>query len=79
MKIRIDERKCQGFGMCANAAPDVFAVGENDGYAYLKVGSGDEADPATHLRTASINRSSEDVARIAIAVCPMQAIEALDE
>ena len=28
MKIKIDERRCQGFGMCALAAPELFKVGE---------------------------------------------------
>jgi ferredoxin len=79
MKIRINERKCQGFGMCASAAPDLFAVGENDGYAYLKVESGNEAGATAHLRIADISESSEEAAKLAVSLCPMEAIETLDK
>jgi ferredoxin len=78
MKIRINERKCQGFGMCANAAPDLFAVGEHDGYAYLKIDSADAADGIGHLRMADIPKGSEEAATAAVSICPMEAIETLD-
>jgi ferredoxin len=65
--------------MCANAAPDLFAVGESDGYAYLKVESGDTAGAVDHLRTADINDSERDAATLAASVCPMEAIEILEE
>jgi ferredoxin len=77
MKIRVNERKCQGFGMCANAAPDLFAVGENDGYAYLKIDSGDTAGAGAHLRTADIPESAKESAGLAASLCPMEAIEIL--
>jgi ferredoxin len=64
MKAKIDERRCQGFGMCALAAPRLFEVGQRDGYAIALV---DEI-PADQI----------DAARAAVKECPMRAIKLVD-
>jgi ferredoxin len=61
MKIRIDERRCQGFGMCAIAAPELFAVGEKDGYAVALV--------------SEVAPEQREAAQAAVENCPMHAIE----
>jgi ferredoxin len=64
MRIKIDERRCQGFGMCALAAPELFKVGERDGYAIALI-----EQPGAEQYEA---------AREAAAACPMSAIELID-
>jgi ferredoxin len=61
MKIRIDERRCQGFGMCAIAAPELFAVGEKDGYAVALV--------------SEVAPEQREAAQAAVENCPMHAID----
>jgi ferredoxin len=64
MRIKIDERKCQGFGMCAVTAPHLFKVGERDGYAVALV---DEVKP-----------EQMEIAQEAAASCPMSAIDLIE-
>jgi ferredoxin len=64
MKIKIDERRCQGFGMCALTAPDLFKVGEKDGYAVALV--------------SEVAPEQAEAARAAVESCPMRAIELIE-
>lgn len=41
MKVEIDHGKCEGFGLCEEAAPEVFGL-DDDGYVQLL---SPEADP----------------------------------
>jgi ferredoxin len=64
MKIKIDERRCQGFGMCALAAPGLFKVGEKDGYAVALV--------------SEVAPEQREAAQTAVENCPMHAIELVE-
>lgn len=61
MKISLSKSKCDGFGTCANHAPDLFEIDEW-GYASLK---GDGTVPP----------EEEAKARRAIIDCPVHAIK----
>lgn len=63
MRAVVNNRKCQGFGICKLAAPELFEVGEADGYAIVL------KDP--------IPLSQADDAESAARQCPMEAIELL--
>ena len=65
MRVRIDPDRCQGHGRCYDLAPDLFAEDE-DGYGTV---IGDGPVPADR----------EDDARLAVANCPEQAIDVLEE
>jgi ferredoxin len=65
MKLRIDSERCQGHGRCYDIAPSLF--GEDDeGYGQVL---GDGIVP--------VGREHE--ARLAVANCPEQAIELVEE
>lgn len=59
MKVRVDEDRCRGHGMCLTLCPDVFSM-TDDGYAV--------ADPE------EVPAGLEDAANEAIVNCPEQAI-----
>jgi len=59
MKVRVNLDMCEGHGRCAQAAPQVFALGDNDQSEVLL-----EEVPAELV--AQVNQ--------AIRVCPRQAI-----
>lgn len=61
MKVRVDEDKCQGHGLCRISAPELFFAREEDGHAYVK----DENVPP----------EQEDAAQLAADSCPELAIE----
>lgn len=61
MKVRIDDERCQGHGLCRISAPDLFFAREEDGNAYVK----DEEVPA----------GREGDAQLAADSCPELAIE----
>jgi len=65
MRVRIDPERCQGHGRCYDLAPDLFAEDE--------VGNG------TVLDDGRVRRGREDDAELAIANCPEQAIDVLEE
>jgi ferredoxin len=65
MKIRLDRTICDGFGVCAAHAPNLFSL-DDWGYAAL-VGTG-EIDPA-----------DEDAATRALLDCPVNAITLLGD
>ncbi len=61
MKVRIDDERCQGHGLCRISAPELFFAREEDGNAYVK----DEVVPA----------GSEADAQLAADSCPELAID----
>jgi ferredoxin len=65
MKVTVDSSRCEGFGHCANALPEVFLL-DDDGYAYTE---GDGAVPA----------GLEGKAVEAVHRCPVHAIAARED
>jgi ferredoxin len=63
MKVKVDEDRCRGHGMCLTLCPDVFHM-TDDGYAV--------ADPS------EVPDGLEESAKDAIANCPEQAIVETD-
>ncbi|MBM7516501.1 ferredoxin [Nocardioides nitrophenolicus] len=61
MRVKVDDERCQGHGLCRISAPDLFFAREEDGNAYVK----DEIVPA----------GQEDEAQLAADSCPELAIE----
>jgi ferredoxin len=59
MKVRVDEDRCRGHGMCVSACPKIFAIGE-DGYAITLV--------------SEVPAQLHDAARLAVVQCPEGAI-----
>lgn len=64
MKIVIDRKLCEGNQRCMDAAPEVFEVGDDD-QANLLI----ERPPAQLL----------DKVRLAVRMCPRQAISLVDD
>ena len=60
MKVTVDEDRCDAHGVCVEACPEVFALGDDDDTATVLVPSPDES-----LR-AAVNQAA--------AVCPKAAI-----
>jgi ferredoxin len=65
MKVRVDPATCEGFGPCNESLPEVFLLDEW-GYAYTENGG-------------EVPEGKEDLAREAVAGCPVHAISLLDE
>jgi ferredoxin len=65
VKLRIDSGRCQGHGRCYDLAPDLFGEDE-EGFGQVL---GDAPVPADRERDA----------RLAVANCPEQAIEIVQE
>jgi ferredoxin len=63
MKVKVDEDRCRGHGMCLTLCPDVFQM-TDDGYAV--------ADPS------EVPGGLEAAAKDAIDSCPEQAISETD-
>lgn len=61
MKVKVNDDRCQGHGLCRISAPDLFFAREEDGNAYVK----DENVPP----------GREDDAALAADSCPELAIE----
>jgi ferredoxin len=61
MRVRINDERCQGHGLCRISAPDLFFAREEDGHAYVK----DEEVPAGRAADAQLAADS----------CPELAIE----
>lgn len=61
MKVKVNDERCQGHGLCRLSAPDLFFAREEDGNAYVK----DETVPA--------GREAE--AQLAADSCPELAID----
>jgi ferredoxin len=65
MRVRIDPERCQGHGRCYDLAPDLFGEDE-DGYGTVR---DDGVVPSRR----------EDDAELAVANCPEQAVDVLEE
>lgn len=63
MRVRVDEDRCQGHGLCRLSAPEVFFAREEDGHAFVK----SEEVPADQEEAAELGADS----------CPELAIEVL--
>ena len=63
MKVKVDEDRCRGHGMCLTLCPDVFQM-TDDGYSV--------ADPS------EVPAGLEAAAKDAIDNCPEQAISEID-
>ncbi|RAY16906.1 ferredoxin [Actinomadura craniellae] len=61
MQVRVDSDLCQGHTLCAMAAPDLFALRDEDGHAYAP----DENVPA----------AQEERAQEAARSCPERAVQ----
>jgi ferredoxin len=64
MKIVFDEGACQGHGLCAMTAPDLFDLAEEDGHAIVKF--------------AKVPTQLEEMARRAVDGCPERALSLAD-
>lgn len=60
MRVTIDDDRCQGHAMCLLACPDVFALNDEDGHAYVL--------------TEQVPVGLEDAVEQAQRSCPEQAI-----
>ena len=36
MKVRVDDRLCQGHAMCTLACPELFELSDEDGHAFVR-------------------------------------------
>ncbi|ACC43140.1 MULTISPECIES: ferredoxin [Mycobacterium] len=59
MKVRVDDQRCRGHGMCLTLCPEVFSL-TDDGYAVAI--------------TSDVPMELEEAVREAIQCCPEQAI-----
>jgi ferredoxin len=59
MKVVVDLQLCEGNARCVEAAPEVFEVGEDD---------------KAHLLTGNPAESLRDKLKLAVRMCPRQAI-----
>lgn len=60
MRVKIDDKICQGHAMCLLACPELFQLSDEDGHAYLL-----QEDVPSHLE-ANVEQ--------ALRSCPEQAI-----
>lgn len=62
MRVRVDADLCQGHGMCAAMAPDIYQVDDESGFNVM----GEFVVPDTHLD--AVERGAEACPERAIAV-----------
>ncbi|KID30194.1 ferredoxin [Prauserella rugosa] len=65
MKVRADENRCQGHGLCNMTAPDVFDLSDEDGHVVI--------------RTPEVPPELEDDAARGAEACPEIALSVTDE
>jgi len=65
MRVRVDGERCQGHNRCYAIAPDLFDV-DDLGYAH-------------ELNGGNVAPEHEAAARLAVANCPEQAIELMED
>lgn len=68
MRIKIDRQLCQGHGVCALEAPEVFEVGESADGTYAEV----------QLRTDSPNEALRSKVEAAVRFCPNRVLSIED-
>jgi ferredoxin len=61
MKITVDHERCEGHGMCAISAPDLFTLDDDGILRYAHEGRDVPAD-------------AETAAHVAVATCPVAAL-----
>lgn len=59
MRVVVDQERCEGHGKCANAAPTVFELGDDD---------------LSHVLIDDVPESLREQVERAIRLCPRQAI-----
>ncbi|MFI0510864.1 ferredoxin [Streptomyces sp. WSLK1-5] len=64
MKITVDHPRCEGHGMCADQAPELFSLD-------------DDAELTYHYEGTEIPAAQESAARSAVNACPVAALRAL--
>lgn len=64
IRIRIEPTRCEGFGNCINAAPDIFEL---------------DADGRVCLRKETVGDDRIDVVRRAVYDCPVNVISYTEE
>lgn len=64
MKISVDYARCEGHGLCAEQAPDVFSLD-------------DDAELTHHFEGAEVPDEHRAAARAAVDACPVAALRAL--
>jgi ferredoxin len=62
MKVTVDESLCNGYGLCVEACPEVFALGDADEQVTLLIERPDES-----LRE-SVERAVEDCPKTALGI-----------
>ena len=65
LRVRVNDKLCQGHTLCARSAPAVFKLRDEDGHAYVE----EESVPIGQL----------EAARRAVIGCPEQAIEIIED
>jgi len=65
MRIRVDPDACQGHGLCAMYAEELFTISDTDGRATVRL------DP--------VPAALQEAARQAVGVCPELAITVVEE
>ncbi|NUP18926.1 MAG: ferredoxin [Streptomyces sp.] len=64
MQISVDHARCEGHGLCADQAPDVFSLD-------------DDAELTYHFDGADIPDEHRSAAKVAVNVCPVAALRVL--
>ncbi|MGA5417987.1 ferredoxin [Streptomyces pseudogriseolus] len=64
MKISVDHARCEGHGLCAEQAPDVFDLD-------------DDAELVFRFEGAHVPDEHQPAARAAVEACPVAALRAL--
>jgi ferredoxin len=64
MKISVDHPRCEGHGLCADQAPDVFSLD-------------DDAELTYHFEGAEVPDEHRLAARAAVNACPVAALRVL--
>lgn len=65
MRVRVNQERCQGHGLCRLSAPGIFFAQEEDGHSYVK--------------NEDVPVGEEGLAQLAHDSCPELAIEIDDE
>jgi ferredoxin len=61
MNVAVDRKRCEGFGMCENVAPELFSLDE-------------AGELVAHYEGREIPERLHEAARDAVRVCPVAAL-----
>lgn len=70
MRVWIDQSQCQNSGLCAEDAPQLFSIGDNDFLAYVRSGDAVLSDPGGEESQAEVPEHMEDLAESVAQACP---------